>query len=155
MAENNPPHSGVLWARSLQTWLEAWIAFAAPSAVPGDPFQLWQQSFDQWLAGWGAFFDETLTTPEAAAAGGRVLDTILNIEKPTRERTATFMQYWLEFFNMPTRSDVIRLAVNVNDANARLDELQELVESLGDQVAELSGRGTRAEQPLGLVGGAA
>jgi hypothetical protein len=105
---------------------------------PAELIQLWRRSFDQWLEGWSALFEQTLTTPETAAAGGRALDSILNVEKPLRENTAEQMDKWLEFFNMPSRRDVLRLAAQVNDANARLDDLQVLIEDLSDQIAELT-----------------
>ena len=75
-----------------------------------------------------------------------MLDSVLNVEKPLRDQTATLMQFWLEFINMPSRQDVVRLATQLNDANARLDDLQELVESLQDQlkVGARNGRGAVA-----------
>jgi len=134
------PDPAALWARSVQTWTEAWTAMAGMGAgrdaQPTDPFQLWRRSFDQWLEAWSAFFERTLTTPETAASSGRMLDTMLNIEKPLRENTAELMQDWLEFFNLPSRRDWLRLAAQLNDANARLDDLQEQLEDLTDQVAE-------------------
>jgi hypothetical protein len=78
-----------------------------------------------------------LQTPEAAAISGRMLDAWLNIEKPLREQTAEAMEFWLGFFNLPSRSGLIDVAVQVNEANARLDELHDLVEALSDEVAEL------------------
>src|SRR5438067_1049231 len=100
MTTDTSPNPAAIWAQSMQTWADAWGAFftgALPGgAAQGDPFQMWQKSLDQWVAGWSAFFDQTLTTPETAAAGGRTLDQMLNIEKPLRERTAATMQLWLE-----------------------------------------------------------
>jgi hypothetical protein len=128
----------------MQTWTDAWTATAPAgkaqangAAAPADPFALWRRASDQWLAGWTAFLEGTFQTPEAAAASGRLLDNMLNIEKPLRERTAATMEFWLEFFNLPSRGDLIRVATQVNDANARLDELQEQVENLSDEVTEI------------------
>jgi hypothetical protein len=133
-----------LWTQAMQTWTEAWTA-ATPAtrtqangaATPADPFALWRRASDQWLAGWTALLEGTFQTPEAAAASGRLLDTMLNIEKPLRERTAATMEFWLEFFNLPSRGDLIRVATQLNDANARLDELHDQVEDLSDQMAEM------------------
>ena len=144
MPADTAPSPAQLWTQALQTWTEAWTAVipaAKPQtnggAAPADPFALWRKASDQWLAGWSALLEGTLQTPEAATASGRLLDTMLNIEKPLRERTAAVMEYWLEFFNLPSRGDLIRVATQLNDANARLDELQVHVETLSDEVAEL------------------
>lgn len=144
MPSDTAPSPAQLWTQAMQTWTEAWTA-AAPAgkaavngnAAPADPFALWRRASDQWLAGWTALLEGTFQTPEAAAASGRLLDNLLNIEKPLRERTAAAMEFWLEFFNLPSRGDLIRVATQLNDANARLDELQEQVENLSDEVTEL------------------
>lgn len=143
------PNPAEIWARALQTWTEAWTALAgsaAGGAPAADPFQIWRRSMDQWMEGWAAFFDQTLTTPEAAAAGGRTLDAMLNVEKPLRERTAATMQYWLEIMNMPTRRDLVRVLAQLNDANARLDDLQVQIETLSDQIAALTDARAPREQ---------
>jgi hypothetical protein len=138
------PSPAQLWAQAFQTWASAWSALAGQPAqgggAPADPIQLWNQALDRWIEGWSAFFEETLHTPEAAAAGGRLLDALLNVEKPLRERTAATMQYWLEFLNMPTRQDLIRVLSQLNEVNARLDELLERVEELSDRLAMLERR---------------
>ncbi|MER3420840.1 MAG: hypothetical protein C4290_10095 [Chloroflexota bacterium] len=143
------PSPAQLWAQAFQTWAGAWSALAGQSAqgegAPADPIQLWNQALDRWIEGWSAFFEETLHTPEAAAASGRMLDALLNLEKPLRERTAATMQYWLEFLNMPSRQDLIRVLSQLNEVNARLDELLDRVEDLSDRLAALERR--RAAAP--------
>jgi len=156
MTTSSPLTPATMWTQALQTWSEGWAALAGQSradgGAPADPFQLWRRSFDQWLGGWSAFLEGTLQTPQAAAASGRMLDTILNVEKPLREQTAAAMEYWLEFFNLPSRNDMIRVASQLNDANARLDELQDQVETLSDQVTALQ---RAARQPAATPAGAA
>jgi|DewCreStandDraft_5_1066085.scaffolds.fasta_scaffold00328_61 hypothetical protein len=148
------PSPAQLWAQAFQTWASAWSALAgqptsAGEGAPTDPIQLWNQALDRWIEGWSAFFEDMLHTPEAAAAGGRMLDALLNVEKPLRERTAATMQYWLEFLNMPTRQDLIRVLSQLNDVNARLDELLERVEELSDRVTALSQRRPDRPRPDG------
>ena len=151
MPANPAPQPSELWTQAFKTWTDAWMALAGQTRTDdgtrADPFALWQRSFDQWLSGWSALLDQTLSTPEAAAAGGRMLDQILNVERPVRERTASTMQYVLEFLNMPSRNDLLRLATNLNDTNARLDSLQQQLEDLQDQVREQSGP-TAVSRPL-------
>ena len=139
MTTDAVPSPADLWTQAWQTWMDGWAALAGQPATadapPADPFQLWQRSFDQWLEGWSAFFEQTLSRPETAEASGRLLDAVLNIQKPLREQTATTMQYWLEFWNLPTRREQIRTAKQLNDVTDRLDEVQEQLWDLADQLA--------------------
>ena len=141
----------------MTAWTDAWRGALGPGrsadVAPPDPFTLWQKSVDQWLATMTTQLEQTLQNPDTAGAGGRFLDSLLNVEKPVRERTAATMQLWLEFLNLPTRRDLIRVATQLNDANARLDELQELVETILDRLDELAPE-RRRRQPA-AAGGAA
>src|SRR5438552_3274108 len=136
MPADSPPDALTLWTQAFETWLEAWQSIWLPRRTgdggPSDPFQLWRRTFDLWLGGWSAGLEQALASPATASVSGRMLDSVLNVEKPLRDQTATLMQFWLEFINMPSRQDVVRLATQLNDANARLDDLQELVESSED-----------------------
>ena len=156
-----PPTPAARWAEAVQTYLEGWAVLlgpaGAPDAPPPDPVALWRRAVDRWLEGWSLYLDETLSTPEAAAAGGRLLDARLNVEKPLREWMTQQMADWLEFVNMASYQEQVRAAKQLNDVNLRLDELRELVEALADQVAALTA-GTTASAPRPVTaraGGAA
>jgi hypothetical protein len=140
MTTETTPTPAALWAEAGRDWTTAWTAFLGQPGrrddAPPDAFLLWRRGFDRWLAGWSAYFEQTLTTPEAARASGRLLDAALNVEKPLREQTATTMQYWLEFFNLPSRQDQVRSARQLNDVSARLDELQVQFEDVTDQLLD-------------------
>ena len=159
MPANAAPQPSELWTQAFKTWTDAWMAFTgqtrADDGTRRDPFALWQRSFDEWLSGWSALLEQTLSRPETAAASGRMLDQILNVERPVRERTASTMQYWLEFVNMPSRNDLLRLATNLNDANARLDSLQQQLEDPQDQVREHSGPAVVSRPLITTTGGVA
>jgi hypothetical protein len=147
-APDTAPTPASRWAEAVQTYFDGWTALliqsGAPDAPRADPFALWRRAVDQWLEGWTLFFDQTLSTPEAAAMGGRLLDARLNLEKPLREMTTQAMADWLEFVNMASFQEQIRAAKQLNDVNLRLDELRELVEALTDQVAVLTAQGTES-----------
>ncbi|MGI8552018.1 MAG: hypothetical protein ACR2PL_14715 [Dehalococcoidia bacterium] len=157
MATNTTPGPSDLWAQALTTWTQGWqaaVGYRTNAGAPSsDPFQLWRRSMDQWLSGWTAFLEGILQTPEAITLSGRMLDSILNVEKPLRERTTSRMQYWLEFLNLPSNNGLLRIAVQLNDANARLDELQEQVETLTDKLEDL-GDTSDVKRRLGVtIGG--
>jgi hypothetical protein len=139
MAEQQTTNQLPPWLQGLHSWAQLWSnAFPQPAGggadLPLDPVQFMRSSADQLLAAWTSYLESTLQTPEAAAASGRYLDALLNVEKPLRENTAASMQFWLDFFNMPSRNDLIRIAAQINDVNARLDQLTELVEGLQDRL---------------------
>jgi len=148
------PSPAQLWAQAFQTWASAWSALAgqptsAGEGAPTDPIQLWNQALDRWIEGWSAFFEDMLHTPEAAAAGGRMLDALLNVEKPRRGRTAATMQYWLEYLNKSTRPDPVRELCQRHAMTAVVDELLERVEELSDRVTALSQRRPDRPRPDG------
>lgn len=157
MAADRPSTPTALWAQAYRTWTDAWLATAGravPAAGPTtDPNDLWKRFFNQWLDGWNVLLEQTLTSPETVALGGKMLDASLNIEKPVRERTAAFMEYWLDFYNLPSRTDLVNLARQVNEANARLDQLQVEVENLSDQVTALTPATVRGNRPAVAVTG--
>ena len=140
MTSDSVPSPADLWMQAGQTWMDGWAALVGQPATsdgpPADPIRLWQRSFDQWLEGWSALFEQTLSRPETAEASGRLLDALLNIQKPLREQTATTMQYWLEFWNMPTRREQIRTAKQLNDVTDRLDDVQEQLWDLADRLTD-------------------
>ena len=153
MANERSNEPAELWARSFRTWTEAWFALAGQpmgtDAAAQDPIQLWRRSFDQWLEGWSALFEDTLSTPEVAASSGRLLDALLNIEKPLRQQTATNMQVWLEFFNLPSRNELLRVATQLNDTNVRLDELQQQMEDVTDRLDSVTAGADGARRAAG------
>lgn len=138
MAEQQTANELPPWLQGMRSWAQIW-ANAFPqqpggSGVPFDPVQFMRTSADQLLAAWTSYLENTLQTPEAAAASGRYLYALLNVEKPLRENTSASMQFWLDFFNMPSRNDLIRVATQINEVNARLDLLSEMVEQLQDRL---------------------
>lgn len=155
------PNPMEAWARAFRSWSES--MGAALPALPGvpaadgaaaDPFTLWQKTYDQWVSGLTEAMEQNLSKPETAAAGGQMLDAMLNVEKPLREQTAATMQLWLEFMNMPSRRDLLRALVALNDANQRIDELQTQVEDLHDKIDQLLARDSGTPVRAGAKGGA-
>lgn len=156
MPENLTIDIATVWSESLTAWNETWPPvfqkLLAPLEPGVDPFARVRQTTDQILGGWTTYLERVLHTPTATRLGGKLLDEQLNVEKPLREQTTAAMQKWLEFINMPSRQDLVRLASQLNDANARLDTLTELVETLQDRLDEQAEQGDRIAV---VAGGAA
>ncbi len=157
MAEEGPPLPFSLWTQAYRTWLDAWAAGMGvggaaetpAGSAQADPVQLTRRAFDSWLNGWNLAFEQLLNAPETLTASGRTLDALLNVQLPLREQTTAMMALWLQTLNLPSRDELLRVAVQINEANARLDELRDLVEDLSDHVAALGAReGRRTPAPV-------
>lgn len=162
MTMSNPPDFTEAWRQSWEEWSRAWTGLAASTG--GDtasatstptPAEAWKRSMDRWLNSWSTFLEETMTRPEFAAGYGRTLDTMLNVQKPLREATESTMQRALDTLNMPSRHDIVRLAGQVNEVNARLDDLSDKVDEILDALAALTAaRGEPASTEAPVASGA-
>lgn len=139
MTSSNPADFFSIWQQSWDDWARAWTGLAQPLAQaeppPPTPGEAWKRSTDRWLNGWSAFLEDVTTRPGFATAAGQTLNRVLDIQKPLREQTETTMQRWLEALNMPSRADLIRLARQINEVNARLDDLGDQVEEIEDRLS--------------------
>lgn len=140
MTSSNPVNVFEIWQESWNDWVRAWTALAQPLAQaeppPPTPGEAWKRSTDRWLNAWSTFLEDVTTRPSFATAAGQTLNRVLDVQKPLRQQTEAAMQRWLELLNMPSRADLIRLARQLNDVNARLDDLADQVEEIRDQLAE-------------------
>ena len=139
---SNPPDFVQVWQESWQEWLRAWTSLpeATPPGErpPPTPGEAWKRSMDRWLTAWSGFLEDRMSQPAFAAASGQALNRVLDVQKPLRDQTEATMQRWLEAMNMPSRGDLVRLARQINDVNARLDDLSDQLESIEDALAVLA-----------------
>jgi len=146
MTTSSPPDFASAWRDSWEEWARAWAGLVQPAAEgekpPPTPAEAWKRSMDRWLGAWSTFLEDMSTTPAFAAASGRALNTMLDVQKPLRDTTEATMQRWLEAINMPTRADIVRLARQLNEVTARLDEMGDRMDELQDSLTEL-GEGRR------------
>jgi hypothetical protein len=142
MTSTNLPDFATAWRESWEEWARAWAGFVEPQQEggrpPPTPTEAWKRSMDRWLSAWSAFLEEITTTPAFAAASGQTLNRVLDIQKPLRDQTEEAMQRWLEAINMPSRADIVRLARQLNDVNARLDQLDDRLEDIQDRLDGLN-----------------
>jgi Poly(R)-hydroxyalkanoic acid synthase subunit (PHA_synth_III_E) len=133
---SNPPDFAAVWKDSFEEWAKAWAGYTQPMAEgekpPPTPSEAWKRSMDRWLGAWSTFLEETMNTPNFAAASGQTLNRMLDVQKPIRDQTEETMQRWLEAINVPSRSDFVRLARQLNDVNARLDAISDQLEEIQD-----------------------
>lgn len=150
MTSSNPPDFAQAWQQSIEEWTRAWTGIVQPTQEgerpPPTPTEAWKRSSDRWLTAWSNFLEESMSRPDFAASAGQTLNRMLDVQKPIRDQREATMQRWLEAMNMPSRADLVRLSRQLNDVNARLDELGDQIEELQDALADLD-TGNGAEQP--------
>lgn len=138
MTTSNPPDFAEAWRQSWEEWARAWAGLTQPPAEgekpAPSPAEAWKRSMDRWLSAWTGVLEDAGQRPEFAASSGQALNRMLDIQKPLRDQTEATMQRWLDALNMPSRADLVRLARQVNDVNARLDELGDRIEEILDAV---------------------
>jgi hypothetical protein len=137
---SNPPDFAAVWKDSFEEWARAWAGYTQPGAAgekpPPTPSEAWKRSMDRWLGAWSTFLEETMNSPNFAAASGQTLNRMLDVQKPIRDQTEETMQRWLEAINVPSRADIVRLARQLNDVTARLDAISDQIEEIQDALKE-------------------
>ncbi len=151
-----------MWKRSMDQAMDAWRNLSSQPQVP-DAFQFWRpffgQGMDLWtqmlkqgaaspdvLAQWKRFVDDSIEawskilgkameTEGFAAAMGRFLDQYLNTVGPVRKGLQSSNEEFLRTMNLPSRKQVTDLASQVISLEARLDNLEEQGEKIGDSLA--------------------
>lgn len=89
-----------------------------------DPFEMWKNVYDQAESYWSKVLDENLATEDFSRGLGKVLDMNLQYKKLVNDSTKTY----LEQMNMPSKQDLANLASLIINVDAKIDQLEELIE---------------------------
>lgn len=89
-----------------------------------DPFEMWKNVYDQAETYWSKVLDENLATEDFSKGLGKVLDMNLQYKKLVNDSTKTY----LEQMNMPSKQDLANLASLIINVEAKIDQIEELVE---------------------------
>jgi len=95
----------------------------AANGKPPDPMEAFREMRDTYLDAWAKAMVETVNTDAYAKSSGTVLDTYLSASSPFREAVEKAMLRVLEQLSMPSRADFISLADRVNNMDAKLDRI--------------------------------
>ncbi len=90
---------------------------------PLDPFGTLRTMRDASLETWSKIMVDVVNSDAYAQATARWLDTYLTASKPFREAIEATTTRVLTEFNMPTRTDIVRLAERLTNIEMRLDDL--------------------------------
>jgi hypothetical protein len=91
---------------------------------PFDPTGLFRTMRDSNMDAWSKMMIQLVNTDAYSKATGTMLDAWLSSSAPFRKVFETVMTQVLTNCNMPTRTDVIRLAERLINIETRLDDLE-------------------------------
>lgn len=118
-----------------------------------DPFAAWREMLDKQTEAWTKLLSETMGTEAFAAALGRQMEAYLSTQGQLQKRFLEVMEQYLKSLNLPSRTDLSRLAAQVGAVEAKVDELdarsdviEELLRTVQDAVRALDGRLSALEQ---------
>src|SRR3954466_1708612 len=95
---------------------------------PFDPTGMMKAMRDSSLDAWSKMMIELVNTEAYARATGSALDAWLTTSAPFRKALEASMSQALANCNMPSRSDVVRLAERLTNIEMRLDDLEARLE---------------------------
>lgn len=114
-----------------------------------DPFAAWRTMRDQTMESWSKAMIEAVNTDAFAQSIGSQLDNYLTVSAPFRKGMETTMTQVLEQLNMPSRSDVTRLAERLTNIEMRLDDLDAKLDYLQQPEPQQKARTrSKAAQPM-------
>ena len=115
---------------------------ASAGSTPAD---LWRQWYEQGEQFWSKAFEQSISTEGYAALLGQTVDAYAAAAKAMREQ----MTRSLETMNVPSRDDFSRLAAQVVELEAKIDDLDEKLDQVLDRLEGRSpaGRGTPPQSP--------
>jgi polyhydroxyalkanoic acid synthase PhaR subunit len=118
-----------------------------------DPFATWREMLDKQTEAWTKLMAETMGTEAFAAALGRQMETYLSTQGQLQKRFLEVMEQYLKSLNLPSRTDLSRLAAQVgaveakvDEQDVRADELVALLEAIQSAVQRLDTRLGAIEQ---------
>lgn len=109
------------------------MSFANTTAEFGQAAAQWQKL---WMDSWGQMTKNTVSSESFAAASGAYMDWTLSTQKMVAEMSGQIM----ETLDMPRRSDLARLAAQVQSVETRLLDQEEANEEIRDLLLSLNAK---------------
>jgi chaperonin cofactor prefoldin len=152
------------WQQALQQGMAAWQAMAAPQAAaatqifqqtvaqgltawshlaqqdqgPSDALAGWKKSLDQVVEILAKSLAETMASEQFAALMGQALQQYLHAVGPARKHLETVSEDVLHTCNLPSRTQVTRLAASVVGVDERVESVDDRLEALQEQLKSLA-----------------
>jgi len=112
----------------------------AESSNHHDPFSQWRQSLEQMTETLSASLAQTMASEEFAAVMGRALDQYLNVVGPARKNLQAASEEILRTFNLPSRTQVTRLASSVVGVDQRVETIDDRLEAMQETLEGIARR---------------
>ena len=97
---------------------------------PFDPTGMFKSMRDSSMDAWSKMMIQVVSSDAYAQASGTMLDAWLTNSAPFRNAIETTMTQALTQLNMPTRSDVTRIADRLTNIEMRLDDMEAKLEEM-------------------------
>ncbi len=125
---------------------------AEKEGTVADPFEAFRKMRETYLEGMSKVMIDAVNTEEYAKASGALLNNYLTLAAPFREAVDKAMVMALEQFSLPSRQQVTALAerftnleMRLDDLDAKLDRVVELLSAAQTTTADVSHGGRRAQ----------
>jgi hypothetical protein len=152
------------WQRAMAQGMAAWQTMAAPQAAaatqifqqamaqglttwthlgqqtqgPSDALADWKKCMDQAVELLAKSLAETMASEQFAAVMGQALQQYLTAVGPARQHIQTASEEMLRTFNLPSRTQITRLAANVVGVDERVESVDDRLEALQEQLQAMA-----------------
>lgn len=102
---------------------------------PFDPFAMWKDLYDKTESQWSKVFDESMRKEDFSEWMGQFLNMYLQYQDMVKKSTENYLAQ----ANMPSRADLSNLASLIVNLEAKVDNLEEMIEEdLSHQISSLN-----------------
>jgi polyhydroxyalkanoic acid synthase PhaR subunit len=102
---------------------------------PFDPFAMWKNLYDKTESQWSKAFDESMRKEDFSEWMGQFLNMYLQYQDMVKQST----EKYLSQANVPSRADLSNLASLIVNLEAKVDNLEEMIEEdLSHQISSLN-----------------
>lgn len=109
-----------------------------------DIMEIWREWLTQSERQFNSFFNEAMGTESFSRSAGNYVEMTAAFQRMVTEG----MQRYLEFVNMPSRTDVVGLGATLRNIEERLAKIEELLQIAADAVTEEERPATPRSEPL-------
>ncbi|AMA73792.1 MULTISPECIES: poly(R)-hydroxyalkanoic acid synthase subunit PhaE [Aneurinibacillus] len=92
--------------------------------IPFDLFAMWKDLYDKTESQWSKIFDESMRKEDFSEFMGQFLNMYLQYQNMVKQST----EKYLAQANMPSREDISNLASLIVNLEAKIDNLEEIIE---------------------------
>ena len=127
-----------VWQQTLAQTLTTYGHLAQQDQGPSDALADWKKSLDQAVEILAKSLAETMANEQFAALMGQAHQQYLHAVAPARKHMQTVSEDMLRTFNLPSRTQVTRLAASVVGVDERVESVDDRLETMEQQLKSLT-----------------